>query len=90
MKERKKIRLTVILLIVMIILITICLKSALTPKYPEVDHWEKYVIQPGDTLWTIVPNDNEYDIRVIIDMVEEHNNITANIRAYDVIELPVW
>jgi len=63
---------------------------ALKPNYPEVSYWKEYVVQPGDTLWNIVPKDDNYDIRDIIDLVKEHNNIKDIIYAYEKIELPVW
>lgn len=65
--------------------------KALEPKCPEVNHWEKYSVRPGDTLWSIVPSADGYDIRDMIDCVIEHNELeSAGLVAYDVIELPVW
>ena len=55
----------------------------LQPKIPEVDHWESYVIRPGDTLWSIVPYEDGYDI--------EHNSLpSANLIAFETIEIPSW
>lgn len=63
----------------------------LQPKIPEVDHWESYVIRPGDTLWSIVPYEDGYDIRDMIDFVIEHNSLpSANLIAFETIEIPSW
>ena len=63
----------------------------LKPNIPEVDHWEEYVIQPGDTLWSIVPYKDGYDIRDMIDFVIDYNSLSsANLIAYEVIEIPSW
>lgn len=90
MSEIKSIIRLIILFVVIIAIITICFIKACSPKYPEVDHWEKYVVQPGDSLWSITPENSKFDKRAIISLVKEHNNIDNMIIANTVIELPVW
>jgi len=64
--------------------------KALEPDVPEVDHWEEYMIRSGDTLWSITPYKEGYDIRDLIDCIQTHNNISAEIFPGEIIELPVW
>ena len=70
-----------------------CFKSVLdtlTPKYPEVDTWEPYVVESGDTLWEICPRYDGCDVRHLIDMVNEYNGIQNIIYAGQTIYLPVY
>lgn len=65
--------------------------QVLKPDIPEVDHWEEYRIKPGDTLWSITPYKDGYDIRDLIQEVIDHNSLTsANLIAYEIIEIPSW
>ena len=76
-------------LVVVIILILGIHRVIETKAEPEVEYWEEYTVKYGDTLWTIVPQNNNYDVRVIINMVKEHNNIGSDIIVGQIIELPV-
>lgn len=65
--------------------------QALKPNVPEVDHWEQYMIKPGDTLWIITPSKDGYDIRDMIQEIIDHNSLgSANLIAYEIIEIPCW
>ena len=51
-----------IMIVLVLLFLAISIKHFITPKYPEVDHWETYQVKYGDTLWNIVPENNNYDI----------------------------
>lgn len=89
-----KIKRGIIYFIIMAIILTVLVAGAvqaLKPDTPEVSRWVSYRVKPGDTLWSIVPAVDGYDIRDMIDLVIKHNDIQATgLIAYDVIELPIW
>ena len=63
----------------------------MNPKVPEVEGWYKYKVHSGDTLWNIVPDNSGYDMRVLIKVVKDYNNLTSSgLIEGDVIELPIW
>ena len=81
----------VVLFIIIVLGMIIGFVKALNPSVPEVDSWYKYKVHPGDTLWDVVPEKDGYDIRVLINVVKEYNNLNSSgLIAGDVIELPVW
>lgn len=78
----------VVIFIVIIIAVLAVVYDAMTPNI-NVISWQEYKVKSGDTLWTIVPNADKYDIRDVIDLVKEHNNIGDVLNIGQVIELPV-
>lgn len=86
MKKRDIFRVFVFIFIIVAVLIVVY--DAMTPNV-KVTSWEEYKVSAGDTLWTIVPTTNKYDIRDVIDLVKEHNNIGDTLNIGQIIELPV-
>lgn len=81
----------VIVFLATIIGIMFMFVDALTPEFPSVESWYRYKVKDGDTLWDITPLVDGYDIRDLINVVKEHNNLSnSGLTAGDVIELPVW
>lgn len=81
----------IVIFLVILFGIVMMFMNALNPKLPEVDSWYKYKIKSGDTLWSITPDNDGYDMRVLIKVVKDYNNLTSsNIEEGDVIELPIW
>ena len=78
----------VIIFIAIIVAVLAVVYTAMTPNI-KVTSWEEYKVGAGDTLWTIVPTTNKYDIRDVIDLVKNHNNIGDTLNIGQVIELPV-
>ena len=78
----------VVIFIVIIVAVLAVVYDAMTPNI-NVISWQEYKVKSGDTLWTIVPNADKYDIRDVIDLVKEHNNIGDVLNIGQVIELPV-
>lgn len=83
--------------VILAVIIAIAFAGALMlkmsePKTPEITYWKEYLVQPGDTLWDIIDNNNDYDMQEIIKVVKEKNGLknSSDLRAYDVVELPVW
>lgn len=90
MNKRVRELICIILCILIIWVALICCVKMLTPKIPPVSDWITYEVLPGDTLWNISPRSSQYDTRVIIDMIIEHNNLSSgNLIAYSTIEIPV-
>ena len=91
MNSRKNNMICVIIFILLIISMIIGFVITLQPKYPEVEQWQTYKVRSGDTLWDIVPHKDGYDIRDLIQVVHEYNELTSSgLEEGDVIELPVW
>ena len=91
MKTKTVTTICIILFIVIVFGIIYGFVDAMNPKLPEVESWYKYKVQSEDTLWNIVPDINGYDMRILIKVVKDYNNMTSsNIDTGDVIELPVW
>lgn len=88
-----KIKRGIIYLLIMIVLFSsvfFMTLKVLEPKIPDVASWEKYMVKNGDTLWSITPYKEGYDIRDLIDCIQNHNNIDAMIFPGDIIEIPIW
>lgn len=60
-----------------------------TSKKEKIQRYETYVVQQGDTLWSIAKKYTEGDPRKLIYEIREHNKITPIIREGQVIEIPV-
>lgn len=88
--KRKNVIAVVIIILIFAVFITLVVIRLHNYTHIKNVEWVEYVIQPGDTLWTIVERNDNYDIRVIIDEVKAHNNIDENLIPYTVIELPDW
>lgn len=88
-----KIKRGIIYLLIMIVLFSsvfFMTLKVLEPKVPDIVNWEKYMVKSGDTLWSITPYKEGYDIRDLIDCIQNHNNIDAMIFPGDIIEIPMW
>ncbi len=81
-----------ILLVLVIIFIVGCgftVIHCLNSDNITVVGWERYIVQPGDTLWTIMP-DSRYDVRDLMDITKEHNNLdSSKLFIGQIIEIPV-
>lgn len=66
------------------------LKNIHITKSVVVEKWETYQVKRGDTLWDIVPRNDDFDTRDIVRVVKEHNDIGQYLYEDQVIELPVW
>lgn len=74
-------------LIILLILI-IC---AYNQKYTrgQTNITKTYIVQPGDTLWSIAKKYTQDDPRELIFEIRRYNNITPIIRPGQIIEIPV-
>lgn len=60
---------------------------------PEPVSYERYVVQKGDTLWSIARKSdlwNKVDASYIIDDIQERSNCTATIYPGQVIYIPMY
>lgn len=81
----------VVIAIAVVVLLTLGIRNAISPRVPEDVIWKEYAVQPGDSLWSVVPHDNSYDIRDIVKMVADYNEIEDyNLIPYTVIYVPEW
>ena len=55
----------VVIFIVIIVAVLAVVYDAMTPNI-NVISWQEYKVKSGDTLWTIVPNADKYDIRDVL------------------------
>ena len=91
MKSKTNSVLFTIIFVLLIFAIIVGFVIALRPDYPDVEQWYSYKVRSGDTLWDIVPHKDGYDIRDLIQVVREYNELTSSgLEEGDVIELPVW
>ncbi|MBZ4662804.1 MAG: Peptidoglycan-binding lysin domain protein [Caloramator sp.] len=62
-----------------------------TKKKEKIQKYETYVVQAGDTLWSIAKKYNKQgeDIRKLIYEIRQHNNISPMIREGQIIEIPL-
>ena len=85
---------------VVIIVGLICLLSGLVigtiygkshAKYVPYTSTESYVVEKGDTLWSIAEeiSNNKYDIRLVVDEIKAINDCTSSIKPRDVLRVPV-
>ena len=59
----------------------------------EVVSWEQVTVRTGETVWAICDRNNysnNYDIRKIVDMVNEYNHIDGYIHPGDKIYIPIF
>lgn len=80
---------SIIMLIVFVGILIAAIFKGLEPKVPEIKAWEPYYVKQGDTYWDILKTD-EYDTRVIIDIVKEHNHSGDVLPAFTWIEVPIY
>jgi len=58
----------------------------------EAITWKSIYVSSGDTLWTLCEEQygtEKYDFRIIIDMVEDHNNLSGYLQPGS-IEFPIF
>lgn len=83
--------LTVLFVLVLIIGMFAVIVNAM--KVPEPAYYERYVVQRGDTLWSIARNSdlwNKVDASYIIDDMQERSNCTATIYPGQVVYIPMY
>lgn len=62
-------------------------------QQPEIISYEPYYISRGETLWDIakpISQATGLGIQSIVDEIENHNGITANIKIGQSIEIPTY
>lgn len=81
----------VVIAIAVVVLLTLGIRNAISPRTPDNVIWTEYAVMPGDSIWSVVPHDNNYDIRDIVKMTADYNNIEDyNLIPYTVIYVPTW
>lgn len=91
--KRNNIIAVVVIIVILVVILTAAVIKIHNMTTLNGATWVEYTIMPGDTMWSIVEHNveyNNYDIRVIIDAIKTHNNIDENLIPYTVIEIPVW
>ena len=62
-------------------------------KVPSPIYFKKYVVEKGDTLWSIASLSNGYDkmdTREIVEAIEQKNNTSATIFPGQIIYIPMY
>lgn len=84
--------------IIKVSIVCVLIAAIMTGVYvwrdPEPISYTTYVVQKGDTLWTIASNESngysKMDTRVIIDHICEKNGCTSLIYPGDVLSIPQY
>ncbi len=68
--------------------IAACTSSRVKSKEVE-EQLMQYTVREGDTLWEIATlfGPDDVDVREYIELLQKHNNITANIQPGEIIEI---
>lgn len=80
-----------VLVVVFLTVFVVFIAFGVASKTPKDIVWQEYVVMPGDSLWNVVPHDNDYDIRDIVEMTAKYNDIENYVLIpYTVIYVPTW
>jgi LysM repeat protein len=59
------------------------------PKKIKYNNYKEYIVQPGDTLWTIAQNYPHKDIESLIYDIEQASDTSALIKVGQVLRIPI-
>ena len=91
MTKREKSLICIICIAVLIFSITYSIYNS--RNKPKIVSYEPYYICQGETLWSIskpISQATRLDIQSIVNEIEIHNGITANIKVGQLIEVPTY
>lgn len=85
----------VIILLAMMVVAVVTLFSAVASLFDtlEIIGSESYLVQSGDTLWSIAKMSNgngHLDVRTIINDIKALSNCTSDIMAGDIVQIPIY